>query len=73
MTTDTDNISKRPTHTVYTVREGRDGGKGYWMEVGAAWTNRDGSFSVTLDAVPVNGRLVIRERTERDQEAQQQQ
>ena len=62
--------SKRPTHTAYTVREGKEGGKGYWMETGAAWTNRDGSLSVTLDALPVNGRLLIRERRESDQAGQ---
>lgn len=66
MTDTNTDTSKRPTHTAYTVRESKDGGKGYWIEVGAAWTNRDGSLSITLDAMPTNGRLVIRERSEGD-------
>ena len=44
---------------VLTVVE-RDG-KSYWTKVGAAFENRDGSWSVVLDAIPVNGRLQIRE------------
>ncbi len=44
---------------VLTVVE-RDG-KSYWTKVGAAFQNRDGSWSVVLDAIPVNGRLQIRE------------
>lgn len=45
---------------VFTITE-RDG-KSYWIRIGAAFTNRDGSESVLLDALPVNGRLQIRER-----------
>ena len=58
-------MSKAPTHDVFTVRE-RDGRKGFWVQVGSAWTNKDGSLSVDLDAYPANGRLVIRLRTERE-------
>lgn len=55
--------TKKPTHTAFVVREGKaEGAKGYWMEVGSGWTNKDGSISLALDAVPVGGRLVIRER-----------
>lgn len=66
----TETDARRPTHSVYTVREARDGGKGHWVEVGAAWTNRDGSLSLTLDAMPVNGRLIVQERREGDQAGQ---
>ena len=70
MTETTTDSSKRPSHSVFNVREGKDGGKGFWVEIGAAWTNRDGSLSVALDAVPVNGRMVIRERRDGDQAGQ---
>ena len=39
-------------------------GKSYWIRVGAAFTNQDGSETVLLDALPVNGRLQIRATTE---------
>jgi hypothetical protein len=38
--------------------------KPMWIKVGACFANRDGSFNVLLDALPVNGRLHIRERTQ---------
>ena len=50
-----------PTHTVYTVREGRnEGDKGFFTRIGAAWPIKDGTgFSLQLDALPVNGRIVL--------------
>jgi hypothetical protein len=44
----------------YTVIE-RSEGKSYWLRVGTVFENRDGSLNVVLDAIPVNGRLQIRE------------
>ena len=58
-------MSKAPSHDVFTVRE-RQGKKGFWLQIGSAWTNGDGSFSVEMDAYPANGRLVIRARPVRD-------
>ena len=52
---------KKPTHTAYTVREGKGDAKNRWLEVGAAWPHKDGKgFDVALSALPVDGRLVIR-------------
>ncbi|MCC7539358.1 MAG: hypothetical protein IT379_24250 [Deltaproteobacteria bacterium] len=45
---------------VYTVVE-RAQGKSFWVRIGAAFVNRDGSFTVKLDALPVNGMLQIRD------------
>jgi hypothetical protein len=44
----------------YTVVD-RGEGKSFWLRVGTAFENRDGSLNVYLDAIPVNGRLQIRE------------
>ncbi|MBT8496223.1 MAG: hypothetical protein KJO07_24475 [Deltaproteobacteria bacterium] len=45
----------------------KDGSKRtYWMRIGSAFTNRDGSFNVYLDALPTNNKLQIRELDERD-------
>src|SRR5207244_602643 len=44
-------------------------GEGKWREVGAAWVNADNSINIVLDAMPVNGRLQIRDRIEPKQES----
>ena len=55
-----DNPSKLPSHSAYHVRE-RDGQKAIWTKVGSAWPHGDGKgFSITLDALPVDGRLTLR-------------
>lgn len=41
-------------------------GKTYWMRIGSAFTNVDGSTNVYLDAFPANGKLQIRDLDERD-------
>jgi hypothetical protein len=52
---------------VFTIvqREGQD--KGFWVKCGSAWPCKDGSINVTLDALPVNGKLNLREPKEKDQ------
>ena len=54
-------MSKKLDYKVYTVteREGQD--KSYWTKIGAAFVNKDGSINVALDALPVNGRIQLRE------------
>ncbi len=56
--------SKLPTHNVYHVRE-RDGGKGFWSQIGAAWAHKDGKgFSIQIATVPLDGRITLRVVTE---------
>jgi hypothetical protein len=47
---------------VFTVieREGQD--RNFWQQVGAAFVNKDGSLNVRLNAIPLDGRLHIREQ-----------
>jgi hypothetical protein len=47
--------SSRRVHTNIT-RPGKD----FWQRVGTAYLQPDGSLSVQLTAMPVNGKLVIR-------------
>lgn len=54
---------KKPK-AVYTIIEGVE--KNFWREIGAAWVNRDGSLNVILDALPVNGRLHIRDKPDKE-------
>jgi hypothetical protein len=65
-----EDIMNTPTHSCFTVRSRGEGKKAYWARIGSAWTNRDGSFTVRLDALPLNGELVIRARKEGEQDAE---
>ena len=56
----------KPTHTCFTIRERGEGQKAFWVAIGSAWTNKDGSLNLTLDALPVNGQITVRVRKERD-------
>lgn len=51
-----------PTYTCWTVRDNGEGKKGFWVEIGAGWVNRDESLSLKLDALPMNGQIVVRKR-----------
>lgn len=35
--------------------------KSFWTKVGVAFENRDGSWSIELSAIPVSGRLQMRD------------
>jgi hypothetical protein len=51
---------KAPSHYCYTIRD-REGQKGFFTKIGAAWANQDGrGFSIQLDAVPLDGRITLR-------------
>jgi hypothetical protein len=50
--------SHRPSHHVYVV-EG-EGEKAFWTRIGAAWPSGNDGLFVVLNALPLDGRLVIR-------------
>ena len=53
--------SKKPDFVAYVVRD-RDDKKANWREIGVAFKHKDGKgFDLLLDAVPVSGRVVLRE------------
>lgn len=63
-----DNNAKRPTHVIWQVIG--EGEKARWMQIGAAWANRDGKgLSLKFDAYPVAGRTVVREFSEQQPES----
>jgi len=47
---------------VFTIIEKEGWDKGIWTRIGTAFDNRDGSLNIFLDALPVNGKLQVRER-----------
>ena len=51
-----------PTHTCFSIRERGDGKKAFWTAIGSAWTNKDGSLNLRLDALPVDGKITVRPR-----------
>jgi len=52
--------NRAPSHSVFVV-EG-EGDNAFWTRIGAAWLHQDGKgFNITLSALPLNGRLVVRE------------
>ena len=39
-----------------------EGDNAFWTKIGAAWQHEDGKgFNILLTAMPLNGRLVVRE------------
>ena len=45
----------------YSVRPTGDGSKSYWSKIAVAWAHKDGQgFNVQMDAMPIDGKLVLR-------------
>ncbi|MEO0486255.1 MAG: hypothetical protein AAF092_10125 [Pseudomonadota bacterium] len=62
--------SRKPFMLGYTVRPIADGRKSIWTKIGAAWEHRDGKgFEVRMEAMPLDGRLVLRTLPEDHEEA----
>jgi len=52
-------LGRKPSHRLYRVLG--DGEGAIWTPIGAAWPNKDGQgFSVSIDAMPLSGRIVMR-------------
>jgi hypothetical protein len=61
----TNSTNRQPTHRLYTVKG--DDKNPRWIEIGAAWESRDEKgFTLSLDALPTDGRIVMRLITERE-------
>lgn len=55
---------QKPTHRLYRVIG--EGDQSSWTPIGAAWPNKDGAgFNISRDAVPLQGRIVMRAITEK--------
>ena len=55
-----ENSRHTPDYIVYTITETGAEQKNFWQRVGAAWRNKDDSINVTLNALPLNGKLHLR-------------
>jgi hypothetical protein len=59
-------LEENKVKIAYTVVERNKDGRKFWVRIGAAFVNRDGSLNVRLDAMPVNGELQIRDYQPRE-------
>jgi hypothetical protein len=56
-----------PSHNVFTVEDRGENEDPFWLKIGAAWLHKDGKgFNITLSALPVDNRLVLRLPSETD-------
>ena len=54
--------NKKPTLIAYTVKDRGEGQKAFWTRIGAAWPHGSGNgLSIQLDALPLDGRIVLTE------------
>lgn len=51
-------MAKKPDFNVCVSRKGSDD-KNYYTTIGAAWSVKDGGISVQLQALPVDGKMVL--------------
>lgn len=68
-TADQQQPGRKPSHRLYRVIG--EGKAATWTPIGAAWPNKDRQgFSRQCDAIPLQGRLVLRLITEREDQDQ---
>lgn len=51
----------RVAWTVSTTGEGEKA-KDFWTRIGRSFLNKDGSETILLDALPINGKLILRDK-----------
>ena len=66
-------MDNKPTYLVYHVAD-RDQdtngeSKSFWTKIGAAWPHKDAKgFNLFVEMLPLDGRLVLREREEKEEQ-----
>ena len=63
-------MENKPTYFAYAVTEQKDTTGEYkgdfWTKIGVAWPHKDGKgFTISLEAMPVDPRILLREPEER--------
>ena len=59
---------RKPDLNAYVVTGPKD--KPFYTKIGAAWTNKVGGYGLRLDALPVNGEIVLFPPKEADDDQQ---
>lgn len=54
-------MAEKPELRAYTVNQYGKGADGTtrWTEIGAAWRTQNGNLRIQLEAVPVNGQIIL--------------
>ncbi len=66
MSEEKSNGVRKPSHIAYQVRE--NGDKAFFNNIGAAFEHKDGKgYNISLDAMPVDGKVTLRTFEERVQ------
>ena len=61
---------RQPTHRAYSVIR-RDGQDDYWLNIGLVFPHKDnGGFNIMLQAIPLDGKIVCREITAEENDAE---
>ena len=58
-------MQAKQTKEVFSIIK-REGKENYWLKVGIAFVNKDGSLNVLLNAFPLNAELHIRDAEPQD-------
>lgn len=68
MSDDVSKPGRKPTHRAYTVKRidhSSEQSRSLWTPIGAAWPLKSGNgFKLKLDATPINGEIILLDRTE---------
>lgn len=54
-------VGRKPQLAAFNIIERPGLEKPIWSRIGSAWVNRDGSFSLVLDSLPLGGKIHLRE------------
>jgi hypothetical protein len=55
-------MNSKPALIAYTVKERGKGKKSFWVRIGGAWPFESGTgYTIQLDALPLDGRIVLSE------------
>ena len=63
-------IERWNMYEVYTIVEGNSSNglkKDLWIRIGTAFVNKDGSINIKLNALPLSGKLQLREPKSKEQ------
>ena len=64
-------MNDKPTFYAYTVRDRGRNKSAIWTRIGAAWPHEKAKgFTIELDALPLDGRIVLTEPKQGQDEAQ---
>jgi hypothetical protein len=55
---------------VWAVSPRGEGKKDWWTRAGTAFENKDGSWTLMLDVLPTNGKLIMRDEQQREERAE---